>query len=201
MKTKLNLGCGLAKLDDYLNVDFADFCKPDQIVDLEALPWPWPDDSFDTIRAKDILEHLGAAPRDFLKIIAEMYRVSKPGAIWHITVPHWRCDNALNDPTHVRVITSRTFELFDQAKNVENYQRGLSHSALGLQEKIDLETVGVDFDIIGIWLDQLRIGNIDQQELNLKLNTLNNICESTHIYIRCHKPSRYAGWTIDSLQG
>ena len=39
---KLNLGCGNYKMNGFVNVDkFAD-CEPDEVVDLEVFPWPWP---------------------------------------------------------------------------------------------------------------------------------------------------------------
>ena len=58
---RFNLGCGFNKRDGFINVDrFAD-CAPDEIVDLEKIPWPWPDDSAEEIQMIHVLEHLGAA--------------------------------------------------------------------------------------------------------------------------------------------
>lgn len=194
MKSKLNIGCGFKKNDDHHNVDITELVHPDEVVDLEQLPWPWPDNSFDTITAKDTLEHLGASPREFIKILQEMYRVSKDQAEWVITVPHWRCDLAVDDPTHVRVITANTFKLFDQKLNKEFYERGLSHSMLGLTSEIDVETEKVSFDFINYWKNQVDSGMLGSAEFEIKLNTLNNICETTHINIRVHKPGRYLEW-------
>ena len=56
---KLNLGSGLKKIKGYINVDKNPIFKPDEVVDLDVTPWPWKDNEFSHIVAKDILEHLG----------------------------------------------------------------------------------------------------------------------------------------------
>ena len=43
MGLKLNLGCGQNPRDGYLNVD--KYGSADLTCDLEAFPWPWPDNS------------------------------------------------------------------------------------------------------------------------------------------------------------
>lgn len=194
VKTKLNMGCGFKKIPDYHNVDIADLFKPDEIVDLEKTPWPWADDTFEAIAAYDVLEHLGPSPREFIDILKEMYRVSKDQAVWTVRVPHWRCDIAVDDPTHVRVITTNTFKLFDQKKNKEGFEADLSHSLLGLTNGIDIEVEDTKFDFVGYWAQQARDGWIGARELDVKLNTLNNICESLEFTIRVHKPGRYLEW-------
>lgn len=194
MKTKLNMGCGFTKFDDHHNVDYTTICNPDEVVDLESLPWPWEDNSFDEIYAKDILEHLGQNPREFIAIIKEMYRVSRPMAIWKVIVPHWRCDIAITDPTHVRLITDKTFHLFDQKSNADTFKKQLSESMLGVQTGIDLETVAVDFDILDMWKQQLAAGMIGARELDKNLNHMNNIAQTTIVTLKVHKPGRFEDW-------
>ena len=60
---KLNLGCGHDHKEGYVNVDVSDLGKPDMVVDLEVLPWPWQDSSIDEILIKHTLEHLGQTPK------------------------------------------------------------------------------------------------------------------------------------------
>lgn len=194
MKTKLNLGCGTNKLDDHWNVDSEDIFHPDEVVDLEVLPWPWADDSFDEIYAKDILEHVGQNPREFIKIIKEMHRVSKPGAIWKVIVPHWRCDLAYDDPTHIRVITAATFKLFDQEKNVEAVKNKRADTLLGIINKIDVQIIDTKYNIIEYWRNEVKQELLTNRQLDLNLNTLNNVAESTEMKIIAHKPCRYNGW-------
>ena len=78
-KLKLNLGCGQRKMDGYVNVDASPVCAPDQVVDLEKTPWPWPDDAVDTVKLIHVLEHLGQQPATFLAILRELWRVCCAG--------------------------------------------------------------------------------------------------------------------------
>jgi predicted SAM-dependent methyltransferase len=190
-QTKLNMGCGFKKLDDHWNVDIQTVCNPNQILDFEETPWPYEDNFFDKITADNILEHLGQNPKVFTNIIKEMYRVSKPGAEWFICVPHHRCDLFFDDYTHVRALTPKTFQMFDQKFNYETIQRKLSESTFGLYHNVDLEIFDVKYNIIGMWIQQLNDGMLGNRELDIKLNTLSNVCESVNIFIKVHKPGRF----------
>ena len=68
---KLNLGCGFNQLQTYINVDKFPGCNPDQVIDLEKTPWPWPDNSASEICMNHVLEHLGQNPEVFLSIVKE----------------------------------------------------------------------------------------------------------------------------------
>jgi predicted SAM-dependent methyltransferase len=193
--TKLNMGCGFKKLNDYWNVDCEKKCNPDQVLDLETTPWPYEDNFFDKINADNILEHLGQTPKAFTDIIKEMYRVSKDQAEWMICIPHHRCDIYWDDYTHVRALTEKTFRMFDQKYNFESIQRKLSDSTFGLYHNVDLEVVDVTYNIVGYWKQQLQDGMIGSKELDVKLNTMANVAESVNIYVKIHKPGRY----IDSI--
>jgi SAM-dependent methyltransferase len=133
---KLNLGCGSDHLDGWTNVDRK--APADQIVDLAATPWPWADGSVDQVKLIHTLEHLGTSVRIRLAIMAELYRVMKPGGLVQIVVPHPRHDHFLNDPTHVWPVTPDGLALFDQELNRAWQEQGASNSTLGLD-------LGVDF--------------------------------------------------------
>lgn len=191
---KLNIGCGFNKLNDHWNIDIEAKCNPDQVVDLENTPWPYEDNFFEKITASNILEHLGQDPKVFLNIIKEMYRVSVDGAEWFIQVPHYRCDLQWDDPTHVRAITSNTFTLFDQQKNIKSIERKLSHSTLGLYNNIDLEVFDITHNMVGYWIQQVNSGMLGSQQLEINLNTMANIAESINIFVRVHKPGRFESY-------
>ena len=191
---KLNIGCGFNKLDDHWNVDVESKCNPDQVVNLEETPWPYEDDFFERIHASNILEHLGSTPQIFTNVIKEMYRVSKDGAEWFIQVPHHRCDLYWDDYTHVRVLTPKTFKMFDQQFNFETISKKLSESTFGIYHGVDLEVYDVTYNIISYWRNQQEIGMLGSAELDIKLNTLANVAESVNIFIRVHKPGRMTDW-------
>lgn len=89
---RLNLGCGEDYREDAWNVDVAPAVDPDEVIDLQATPWPWPDAAFETVIARHVLEHLDPVPFD------ELARILKPGGTLRLTYPigHTRFE----DPTH-----------------------------------------------------------------------------------------------------
>jgi hypothetical protein len=187
---KLNLGSGLKKFDGFLNVDMNPLTKPDQVVDLNVFPWPWETDEFDHIVAKDILEHLGDKPSDMTKIVKEMYRISRNGAIWEVQTPHWNCDTSINDPTHVRRITPTTFNLFNKQFVLNKAQQGESDSLLAFEHDVDIEVCDMNFEYTAPFDKRVKEKSISEEELDYALNHLNNVAQSTRILIQVHKPGR-----------
>jgi len=191
---KLNMGCGFKKLLDHWNVDIEKKCNPDQVVDFEEFPYPYPDDYFEHINADNILEHLGQNPKVFTEIIKEMYRISSDQATWHINFPHHRCDIFFDDYTHVRPLTAKTFRMFDQKVNFESVAKKLSDSTFGLYHGIDLEVLDANYNVTSYFREQHENGFIGTRELDIKLNTISNVCETVEIKIKVHKPGRYNNW-------
>lgn len=189
-QTSLNMGCGFNKMNGYWNVDIEPKCNPDQVLDFEVTPWPYEDNFFEKINANNILEHLGRDPKVFTNIIKEMYRVSKDTAEWTIQVPHHRCDLFWDDYTHVRVLTPKTFKMFDQQYNFESIERKLSDSTFGIYHDIDLEITDVQYNIVEYWREQVKNGMLGSTQLDINLNTLSNVAESVNIFITVHKPGR-----------
>jgi hypothetical protein len=82
---KLNLGCGEFLKEGYVNLDFYANVTPDVRHNLEEIPYPFPDNSFELIEADHVLEHLSKP----FEIMAELYRISLNGATLRIRVPHF----------------------------------------------------------------------------------------------------------------
>ncbi len=70
---RLNLGCGVKRLNGYVNVD--KFGEHDLCFDLETFPYPWEHNSIAEIAMHQVLEHLGQQTKVYLKIIQELYRL------------------------------------------------------------------------------------------------------------------------------
>src|SRR5438270_657359 len=128
MGLKLNLGSGQNPRPGYVNVD--KHGDPDLKCDLESFPWPWPDSSVSEILLIHVLEHLGASPDVFIRIMKEMYRVCEPAAQIYIVVPHPRHDNFIGDPTHVRPLTPAMMQLFSKKANLRWREIGSPRSPL-----------------------------------------------------------------------
>ena len=93
-----------------LNTDHA----PDVVHDLNVLPWPWADDSFDEIHAYNVLEHLGTQGefRAFFAQFDEMWRILKPGGyVCGISVDYYS-PHLWADPGHTRAITRHMLQSF-----------------------------------------------------------------------------------------
>lgn len=105
---KLNLGSYLFPIEGYHNVDILKWKGVDEVVDLNQIPWPWKDGTFDHVRAVDIVEHLGKLTK--LEIIGEIARVTRPGGTVLIRVP---CENhpwAWSSLQHAHAFQYNSFE-------------------------------------------------------------------------------------------
>ena len=74
---------------------------------------PLRDSAVDEVFAEDALEHV----RDFVGALEEIWRVSKPGALIHLHLPHASSPWATSrDPRHQRQFTIETFEYFSPSR-------------------------------------------------------------------------------------
>jgi len=92
----LNLGCGFFPREDCVNVDFDPRAGADVLVDLNDVPYPFPDERFERVYASHVLEHLA----DPLAAMREWHRLLRPGGELHIRVPHF--SRGFTHPDHKR---------------------------------------------------------------------------------------------------
>ena len=184
---RLNLGCGFDKKAGWINVDKSPLSKPDQLVDLEQIPWPWSDNSISEIQMRHVLEHLGASTDGYLAIISEIWRICRPGALIRIVVPHPRHDHFLDDPTHVRPITVQGLAMFSQKRNHEWIRKGIANTPLGLQIGVDFEIVSFDVVPDEPWRGQYKRGEIKPDQLQKAMRMYANVILETAIVIRTIK--------------
>jgi hypothetical protein len=183
---RLNLGCGMERLDGYVNVDRHG--EPDLRHDLEVVPWPWADDSVSEILLKHVLEHLGRDPNVYLEIMKEMYRVCEDGATIRIIVPHHRHDNFFHDPTHVRAVTADGMTLFSQRLNREWIAQGISNSPLGIYLGIDFEVSDVKVIPSDLWYQMRKLLGMDDGALQLQSALCSNLVHEVQMTLRPVKP-------------
>jgi SAM-dependent methyltransferase len=105
---KLNLGCGHDIKDGWVNLDVAPLEGVDVVHDLEDLPLPFEDESFDYIECINILEHV----RELPDVMRELHRILVPGGRLYIMGPHFTSYTWPTDPTHRRAFAINTFEFF-----------------------------------------------------------------------------------------
>jgi ubiquinone/menaquinone biosynthesis C-methylase UbiE len=140
---KLNVGSGYKRILDYLNLDDDPSCNPDILINLDDknLRLPFDDNTVDSVICHHFFEHV----REFIPLLQELYRVSKPGTLWDVRVPHYNHEISIIDCTHVRQILPETFRLFSKKHNKLEIERNGSSSTLGLKYNIDLEIVNYDY--------------------------------------------------------
>jgi len=107
-KSKLNLGCGNDIRPGWLNLDLLELPGVDMVWDLNRFPYPFEEDTFDSIFSSHVLEHL----EDLINVMAELRRITRPGGTIRLELPHFSCGVSHRDPTHKRLFSYFTFEYF-----------------------------------------------------------------------------------------
>jgi SAM-dependent methyltransferase len=98
----LDVGCGSKKHPGAIGIDLSGDTDADIVHDLDSLPWPVEDSSFDEILLQDVIEHL----QDLYGVFAELHRIGRPGARVHVRTPHYSSALAYSDPTHLHYLSA-----------------------------------------------------------------------------------------------
>jgi len=114
----LDIGCGIEKQDDSIGIDINPRSNADVIHDLNIFPYPFENNLFDVIYCTSVIEHLD----NVIKVLEEIYRIGKNGAVVKITVPFYKNWVAFTDPTHIHFFTSSSFDYFDKTKLLSKYK-------------------------------------------------------------------------------
>ena len=114
---KLDLGCGQSKKQGFLGLDKIRMPGVDIVCDLENEKIPLNDDSVEEIHSMHFLEHTS----DLVRVMEEMWRISKNGAKISISVPYFNSIGAFRDPTHKRFFTYDTFDYFTNTKSFPSF--------------------------------------------------------------------------------
>ncbi len=109
---KLNLGCWGDYKEGWVNVDVNKQAKADVYHNLDKFPYPFKDNTFDVIYLSHVLEHL----EDPMRVVKELWRISKPKGKVIIKVPHWSSYLA-HHPEHKTYYSSETFKHFEINEN------------------------------------------------------------------------------------
>ena len=95
--SKLDIGCGPRKINgDHIGVDIIDYPGVDLVGDIGEILSQIPDAALSGVYSSHFLEHAVDAPR----LIAELTRAMRPGALLEIVVPHFSNPYFYSDPTH-----------------------------------------------------------------------------------------------------
>jgi len=130
MYRELLIGCGIDRKkllqvenrpkewQDLTTLDMSTKVEPDVVWDLNKLPYPFEDSTFDEIHAYEVLEHFGTQgnAEEFFAHFIELARILKPNGILCGSTPTWDGVWAWGDPGHRRIINEGTLVFLDQTK-------------------------------------------------------------------------------------
>lgn len=173
-KTKLHLGCGRTILDGWVNLDIARLDGVEVVADLDDCrntPLPFADERFEEFLGSHLLEHI----RDPLALMAELYRIARPGATAVFRVPYGASDDAFEDPTHVRQYFLQSFLYFSQP----------AYSRADYGYRGDWAT-----ERIILTVDGARFKDKSAAEIMQAVNSLRNVVREMTAVLRAVKPAR-----------
>ena len=104
----LDVGCGINKYPGSIGIDRNPDSRADVLCDLDHMPYPFADNSFDQLRAIHVIEHLS----DVIRSMEEFHRLVRPGGRIRIETPHYTDFSSFCDPTHRWHLNSFSFRYF-----------------------------------------------------------------------------------------
>jgi len=119
-------------------------------VDLSKQPLDFPDNTFDAVNSYHLLEHL--TPQECENLVAEIFRVLKPGAIFRASVPD--LESICREYLHYLDVASTE----PTVQNIRRYR----WTVLDILDQMVREKSG------GMMMDAIRAGDYDQDYLDQK---------------------------------
>ena len=150
---KWNMGCGNDKQEGYINTDTD--------LNLDVLPYPFPNNHFDEILAKNVMEHLTL---DTDQLMKELHRILKPGGVLRIRVPHYT-NPASHYTQHKKEFSSKSFDGY-MSYNAYN-RRCYPFGFIKLEKVIDFPKGLMFWNHIIEWLANINILHYETTPLNI----------------------------------
>ena len=132
----LDVGCGINKYPGSIGIDRNPASRADVLCELDRLPYPFRDNSFDQVRAIHVIEHVS----DVIATIEEFHRLVRPGGTIRIETPHYSDHSSFCDPTHKHHLTSFSFRYF-----------GEDHGGFGYYSKARLREKYLHVKLLSFW--------------------------------------------------
>lgn len=132
----LDVGCGINKLPHSIGIDRNPASRADVLCNVDHLPYPFADNSFDRIYAAHVIEHVA----DVMGTMEEFHRLVAPGGTIFIATPHYTDFSSFCDPTHRSHLNSFSFRYF-----------GADHGGFGYYTKARFREVKVQVKLLMLW--------------------------------------------------
>lgn len=105
---KLDIGCGAAKTPGAIGLDRLRLPGADVVCELAHFPWPIASDCADHVLFNHSIQYLGPFP----KLLQELRRLCKNGAVIEIRSPHFSSYNYFSDPQYCFPLAWRSFDFW-----------------------------------------------------------------------------------------
>lgn len=148
----LELGCGQVKRESTsVAIDINPNSKADVIHDLNVVPYPFADSTFDVIIAEHVLEHLD----DIVKVVEEIHRIGRAGGRLLVEVPFYSSYLFFTDPTHRHAFGTRSFDYFVSEEHLNQYR--YSHASF---RKLDVRLMSLGRRRLFRWAERWVNSNL-----------------------------------------
>ena len=132
----LDVGCGINKYPGAIGIDRNPDCRPDVLCDLDHIPLPFADGSFDHLRAIHVIEHV----TDVIRSMEEFHRLVRSGGRVRIETPHYTDFSSFCDPTHRWHLNTFSFRYF-----------GEDHAGFGYYSRCRFRQVSLRVKLLAFW--------------------------------------------------
>ena len=132
----LDVGCGINKYAGSIGIDRNTRTRADVICDLDRFPYPFRDNSFDSLRAVHVIEHVS----DVIRAMEEFHRLVASGGRVFIVTPHYTDFSSFCDPTHRWHLNSFSFRYF-----------GENHGGFAYYSDARFREISVRVKLLALW--------------------------------------------------
>jgi SAM-dependent methyltransferase len=132
----LDVGCGINKFPGSIGIDRNPRTRADVLCDLDHFPYPLRDNSFQSLRAVHVIEHVS----DVIRAMEEFHRLVRPGGQVLIVTPHYTDFSSFCDPTHKWHLNSFSFRYF-----------GVDNAGFGYYSSARFREVSVHVRLLALW--------------------------------------------------
>lgn len=107
---------GREEWEKLVTLDINEAHGPDVVWDLNNLPLPFEDNTFDEIHAYEVLEHIGKQGdwKQWFSEWSEWHRILKPDGFFFGTSPTFDSPWAWGDPGHTRIVSGEALTFLEQ---------------------------------------------------------------------------------------
>ena len=136
----LDVGCGSAKFPGAVGLDRSAQTDADVVHDLDVVPYPFDDSSFDHVLMQDVIEHVEHP----ISVISELHRILRPGGRLQLRTPHFSSALAYGDPTHRHYFSAMAIRSFAEPRFAHYSDIRFQINRISLDLWLPFRCVGID---------------------------------------------------------